>query len=48
MLLIKISHTLAISGLYFGQSLPLMIKYSAFYPCLKMFFLIPATPKKFW
>lgn len=47
MLLIKISHILAISGLYYWQSLPLMIKYSAFYPWLKLFFLHPATPKSF-
>lgn len=46
MLFIKTSHILAISGLFFWQSLPFMIKYSDFYSCLKLFFLLLATPKK--
>lgn len=47
MLLIKISPVWTISGLYFWQSLPLMIKYFAFYPLLKLFFYLLDTPKKF-
>lgn len=47
MLLIKISPVWAISGLYFWQSLPLTIKYFAFYPLLKMFFYLLDTQKNF-